>query len=127
MLQPNNNFFNKYAASNGSINKYSSTNGQSAPGKFSRDNQTIEIIDISNTTDILKTKTAQKRPGLFIDISDDRNDIENFQKNKKDFYSLYQTGNSVGTNYSKLNRSLNEFEKSIDDRLKSNQSVIEAV
>ncbi len=79
--------------------------------------QTIEIIDISNITDKLKTKQPQKRPGI-------ENDIERtFQKEKKDYYALYQTQ----ANYSKLNRSMNEFEKSIEDRLKNNQSIIEAV
>ncbi len=33
----------------------------------------------------------------------------------------------MGQNYSKLNRPMNEFEKRIDERLRSNQSIIEAV
>lgn len=107
-------YFNKYSM-NGVLKNASNSNKYQ-----SNSAQVIDVIDITNGSNTVRTKSAQKRPGLPMNENDD---IENFRKEKKDFFSKY----NLSSNQQKLTRSLNDFEKSINDRLKSNQSTIEAV
>lgn len=107
-------YFNKYS-NNGILKNTSNSNKYQ-----SNSAQVIDIIDITSNNNSVKCKFAQKRPGPLISESDD---IENFRKEKKEFFSQY----TINSNHQKLTRSLNDFEKSINERLKSNQSIIEAV
>ena len=82
--------------------------------------ETIDIIDLSNSASVGKSRLAKKRPGNPIDENyETQSNIENFRKQKKDFYGTYANG--------KVTRSLSDFEKSIEERLRSNHSIIEAV
>lgn len=103
-------FFNKYASNSTTNPKLPSTRTTKP------DNATIEIIDISNITDKLKTKTDRKRVSGMGLVED----LENFEREKKEYYAQYH-------NLKSSSRSKNAFEKSIDDRLRSNQSMIENV
>ena len=137
-------YFNKYASSSNGVlknssnslfngAKYSSNGILNSTKSYNNNNNNkdatiIDLIDISNTPTILnvtKPKAAQKRPNQmnWTNENDDRNSLDKFRKEKKDFYSLYTNGNGQSI----LNRSLNEFEKSIDNRLKNNNTIIEAV
>lgn len=111
-------YFNKYSSS-GVLKVINSGAGRHVTKASSENGETIDVIDLSNNT-IVKTKLAQKRPGMPIDENlETQSNIENFRKEKKDFFDKFSNG--------KLTRSLTEFEKSIDDRLKNNHSIIEAV
>lgn len=111
-------YFNKYSSS-GVLKVINSGASRHVTKASSESGETIDVIDLSNNT-IVKTKLAQKRPGMPIDENlETQSNIENFRKEKKDFFDKFSNG--------KLTRSLTEFEKSIDDRLKSNHSIIEAV
>lgn len=122
-------FFNKYSGNgilkNSSNNLFNSNNKSKSNTTLNSSNGTnvIEEIDLCNISTLPGNKCAQKRSGLIMDENDKRNDIENFRKEKKDFFSLY---NNVST-FSKVNRELTDFEKNIDERLRNNQSIIEAV
>jgi hypothetical protein len=136
---------NKYA-SNGilknslnSLNKYSSLSNSIFSSSNllnvsrTKDIKNIIEIDLSSSSNsicdtVTKVKTAQKRPNqqhLTDNEKADKSNMENFRKETKDYYSHYTNGNS--NSYSKLNRSLNEFEKNINERLNKNQHIIEAV
>lgn len=136
---------NKYA-SNGilknslnSLNKYSSLSNSVFSSSYisnvsrTKDPKNIIEIDLSSSSNsicdtVTKVKTAQKRPNqqqLTDNEKTDKSNMENFRKETKDYYSHYTNGNS--NSYSKLNRSLNEFEKNINERLNKNQHIIEAV
>ena len=88
------------------------------------------IIEIDITNDSFK-KSAQKRPNQsIVKENEDKMNMEQFRKEKKDYYDSHynRTGlNGALNGYSKLNRSQNEFEKNINERLSKNQHIIEAV
>lgn len=116
--QNNVSYFNKYSSS-GVLKVINSGAGRHTTKAASENGETIDVIDLSNNT-IVKTKLGQKRPGMPLDENlETQSNIENFRKEKRDFYDKFSNGKST--------RSLTEFERSIDDRLKNNHSIIEAV
>ena len=129
LLAGNNNcsFLNKYT--NGVLKNSSNYNSLSN-NALNNTKHSKNIIEIDITNDSFK-KSAQKRPNQsIVKENDDKMNMEQFRKEKKDYSDSHynRSGlNGASNGYSKLNRSQNEFEKNINERLSKNQHIIEAV